>query len=337
MDKIIEKALLSVPAGSDYAKIVKDVVLLHNHYPDDWRGAWKELEAKWGEEDICGAGSTFNIDAKLNGAYIVMGLLYGEGDPMKTLEISTRCGQDSDCNPSNALAVLGVIRGFSNLPPEMKEGIMAVADSVFINTNYTFNRAVESSYRYALDFISKGGGTISDTEIRIRKQEPMAPRLEVAFPDLVLDHKTSVFADSAWKFRGDWQVFKLVPWGGEDPVPQAMVTGKQGDELEFSFDGTGVTLMGNWVKDGGKADVYLDGIFMRTIDAYFFYSNQEHHNINLWHAFGLQPGRHTLKLVVKGDKRPESAGTNLYITEALVFRTGLKKSQQHSFSFAQSR
>ena len=33
--------------------------------------------------------STFNIDAKLNGAYIVMGLLYGEGDPDKTLEIST--------------------------------------------------------------------------------------------------------------------------------------------------------------------------------------------------------------------------------------------------------
>ena len=45
-----------------------------------------------------------------------MGLLYGEGDPMKTLEISTRCGQDSDCNPSNALAVLGVINGFSGLP-----------------------------------------------------------------------------------------------------------------------------------------------------------------------------------------------------------------------------
>ena len=26
-------------------------------------------------------GTSFNIDAKLNGAYIVMGLLYGEGDP----------------------------------------------------------------------------------------------------------------------------------------------------------------------------------------------------------------------------------------------------------------
>jgi len=103
---IIEKALLSLPSGSDYYKIVRDVIKLHDQYPGDWEAAWKELEAKWGDVDICGAGSPFNIDAKLNGAYIVMGLLYGDGDPMKTLEISTRCGQDSDCNPSNALAVL---------------------------------------------------------------------------------------------------------------------------------------------------------------------------------------------------------------------------------------
>ena len=108
--KIIEKALGSIPAESDYSKIIMDVIKLYQQYPGDWKATWKELEAKWGDVDICGAGSTFNIDAKLNGAYIVIGLLYGEGDPLKTLEITTRCGQDSDCNPSNAMAVLGVIK-----------------------------------------------------------------------------------------------------------------------------------------------------------------------------------------------------------------------------------
>ena len=73
--KIIEKALISIPAESDYYKIIKDVIKLHKQYPSDWQAAWKELESKWGDVDICGAGSTFNIDAKLNGAYIVMGLL----------------------------------------------------------------------------------------------------------------------------------------------------------------------------------------------------------------------------------------------------------------------
>ena len=38
-----------------------------------------------------------------------MGLLYGNGDIERTLEVSTRCGQDADCNPSSAMAVLGVM------------------------------------------------------------------------------------------------------------------------------------------------------------------------------------------------------------------------------------
>lgn len=34
-----------------------------------------------------------DIDAKINAAYIVLGLLYGNGDFTKTMEISTRAGQ----------------------------------------------------------------------------------------------------------------------------------------------------------------------------------------------------------------------------------------------------
>ena len=37
-----------------------------------------------------GALKPFNIDAKLNGAYIALGLLYGDGDFGKTIEIATR-------------------------------------------------------------------------------------------------------------------------------------------------------------------------------------------------------------------------------------------------------
>ncbi len=54
----------------------------------------------------------FNIDAKLNAAYVVMGLLYGNGDFTRTLEISTRAGQDSDCNPSTAGGVLATMIGY---------------------------------------------------------------------------------------------------------------------------------------------------------------------------------------------------------------------------------
>ncbi len=329
--KIIDKALLSIPSESDYYKIVKDVIKLHQHYPADWRVAWKELEEKWGDVDICGAGTPFNIDAKLNGAYIVMGLLYGEGDPMKTLEISTRCGQDSDCNPSNALAVLGVINGFSGLPDYMQEGVKVLGDTLFIHTTYSFNSAVTSTVKYAQELIQKDGGTVSDKLIKVKIQAPQAPEYENSFPNVVFDKRVSVFDNSGWSFKGKWTPYELTS-SGKSGVKQSMVTGKAGDELEFSFNGTGVSLAGNWWKDGGKADVYVDGNLHRSIDTYYDFANQQHTE-TIWHVMNLQPGEHKVKLVVKGEKRPESAGTNVYITSAVVFRTEAKKSDSWKFSF----
>jgi hypothetical protein len=328
--KIVEKALLSLPESSDYYRTVRDVIRLHQQFPGDWQAAWQELENKWGDVDICGAGSTFNIDAKLNGAYIVMGLLYGEGDLMKTLEISTRCGQDSDCNPSNALAVLGVIKGFSGLPADMQEGVNAIGDSQFINTSYSFNSAVSSTNKYALDLIAKEGGEVNEKKIMIKIQEPVAPQAEDAFPDIVFDKKLSIFDEGAWKFKGNWKTHEITR--NKNTTKQSMFAEKTGDELELKFSGTGISLTGNWYKDGGKADVYVDGNLHRSIDTYYFFANQQHTE-SIWHVLNLQPGEHTVKLVVKGEKRPESEATRVYITGATIFKTAPKKSDDYKFSF----
>ena len=257
---IIEKALLSLPSASDYYRIVKDVIKLHNQYPDDWEASWKELEAKWGDVDICGAGSTFNIDAKLNGAYIVMGLLYGNGDPLKTLEISTRCGQDSDCNPSNALAVLGVIKGFKGLPMEMQQGVKSNWVIPFLSIHPIHSTtAVASTYKYANDLITKNGGYARNKNIMIKVQDPVAPELEVAFPDVVFDKRISVFEKGAWKMKGKWNTNEVS--GRDNQVQkQSIWSDKAGDELEINFNGTGISLTGNWFRDGGKADIFVDGI-----------------------------------------------------------------------------
>ena len=70
------------------------------------------VQDKWGESDLCVPYHPFNIDATINGAYIAMGLLYGENDMEKTIDIAIRCGQDTDCNAANAAAVLGIIQGY---------------------------------------------------------------------------------------------------------------------------------------------------------------------------------------------------------------------------------
>jgi hypothetical protein len=333
IQKIIETALKSIPAESDYSKIVNDVIKLHNKYPSDWQAAWKEIEAKWGDVDICGAGSPFNIDAKLNGAYIVIGLLYGNGDPAKTLEITTRCGQDSDCNPSNAMAVLGVIKGFSGLPSEMQEGVKAMGDSIFINTTYSFNSAVKSTIKYAEDLIQKNGGRINSNDILIRNQVPVAPALEVSFPNLVFDKTVSVFSQTGWKFKGGWKPLEITGDSGK-VTKQSMYGERPGDELEFDFNGTGISIEGNWYKEGGKAEVFVDGKLHRKIDTYYNFAGQEH-TASIWHALNLEPGDHKLRIVVKGEKRPESAGTRVYITSATIFRTAPKKNESFKLSFQQ--
>ena len=330
--KIIEKALLSIPEGSDYYKTIKDVIKLYQHYPNDWQAAWKELEDKYGDVDICGAGSTFNIDAKLNGAYIVMGLLYGNGDPMKTLEISTRCGQDSDCNPSNALAVLGVINGFSGLPEYMQAGITALGDTLFVHTTYSFNSAVKNTYDYALEFIAKDGGNVSDNNLKVKTQMPVAPELEVAFPDVVFDKDISVFDKTQVSVKGKWQSLKITSRPDGQTVNQSLYSAKAGDELTFSFSGTGISIKGNWYKDGGKADIYVDGNLHRSIDTYYNFADQQHTE-SIWHVMNLQPGVHKVRVVVKGEKRPESEASNVYITGATIFKTAAKKNDNHRFSF----
>ena len=332
--KIINKALLSIPAESDYSKIVNDVILLHQQNPVDWRAAWAELEAKWGKVQICGAGSTFNIDAKLNGAFIVMGLLYGDGDPAKTMEVATRCGQDSDCNPSNAMAVLGVIKGMSGLPAEYQQAVKAIGDSVFINTTYSFNKAVDKTLEYAGKLAVENGGESTESELKIKVQQPLPFALETAFPKLVFDKKINAFAIEDVVTKGKWNSYSYFnQWSKKEIKDQSRFSGTAGDEISFAFEGTGISLVGNWFKDGGKADVYVDGEFKRTIDCYFNFANQQHENMDLYHIFNLPEGKHSVRVVVKGEKRPEALAAHVYISEALVFKTSDKINENFKFSF----
>ncbi len=324
ISRIIEKALKSIPGESDYAKIIRDVIMLHQKYPGDWQSTWKIIQEKWGETDICGAGDKFNIDAKLNGAFIVIGLLYGDGDPMKTMEITTRCGQDSDCNPSNAMAVLGVLKGFSNLPDFMKKGVTEVGDSLFINTNYSFNKAVSSTYDYAASIIKENGGETGNKKILVKIQEPVPAKYEVAFPALVFDRHILVSDMKEWKLKGNWKMFSKGKEVAEEP--EVLISDGKGAEIELKFLGSGISLNGNWVRTGGLADIYIDGKLNRTIDEFYYFSNQEHYNVSIWHLTGMSQGEHTLRLVVKGEKRESSSGTEISITGATIFKTAPKVS-----------
>ena len=185
VEKIVRYGLKAIPAWSTYAQTIRDVLRWHHENPTDWRATWTRIQDKWAQHPSgkCSTDSEgFNIDASINGAYVVMGLLYGDGDLAKTLEISTRCGQDSDCNPSSAAGVLCTIMGYKAIPKEYTAGIPAIADQPFANVKYTCNDLAPTCLKVVRENIKRAGGyskMVDGKEVLfIPVQYPLAPKLE---------------------------------------------------------------------------------------------------------------------------------------------------------------
>jgi hypothetical protein len=176
IEKLMVESLKSIPAGSKYAGAVRDLLKWHRQYPDDWKKSWQLITDKY----HTGAGfkkSEVNITAVLNGAYVCMGLLYGRGEPLRTMSIAIQCGQDSDCNPSSAAGVLFTMIGYKGLADEYKTGMNRVQKFSF--TNYNFDELVEVCDKLARKVICKEGGRIEKTadgkEIFLIPQKAIIP------------------------------------------------------------------------------------------------------------------------------------------------------------------
>jgi hypothetical protein len=82
--------------------------------------------------------------------------------------------------------------------------------------------------------------------------------------------------------------------------------------------------MGRYDKDCGKADVFVDDKFIRTIDNYYSVMNWGSgsswlNGAHLFHVINLDSGPHTIKLILNGEKNEKSAGTKLKITRAQIY------------------
>ena len=180
---IVEEALKTIPEQSRYHRCMKDVIAWHKQYPGDWKRTWFECEKKWSSDIGCpdGVFVPFNIDAVTNSAYILIGLLYGEGDFSKTLDIATRCGQDSDCNPASAGGILGAMLGYSKIPEKWMRNLREVEDMEFAYTDISLNRTYKMSFDQALEVIRRNGGSAGETDVTIACQQPVPVRFEQSF------------------------------------------------------------------------------------------------------------------------------------------------------------
>lgn len=181
--KVVKAGLACVPKESTYYQCIADTIAWWRQYPDDWTATWNLVELRWNDDVDCIPGNPHNIDAKINGAYTAIGLLYGGGDLLKTIEICTRCGQDADSSTANAGGVIGCMKGLRSLDPQLVGGIPAIADQKFLGTEYSFNAMDEACLRVAEAVVRRTGGEVTEDALIVRRQVAVPPAEVELWPD----------------------------------------------------------------------------------------------------------------------------------------------------------
>lgn len=315
--KIVQAGLACLPPQSAYAQVISDVLTWSQQYPNDWTQVWKLLQQKWDKDDPCPSGALdpFNIDAKLNGAYVALGLLYGQGDFLRTLQIATQAGQDSDCNPASAGGILGVVLGYSRIPDVFKQSLPAIENEKFAFTAHSFRSIVESTVQRAIELVQRNGGQFLGDRLLIRMQQPTPPPHQ-GWNDYGAPVERIPVTDPRWTWKGRWEDYRD-PSG--KPRPDFRRAYIKGAEATITFKGTGFVLVGAYLPSGGLADIYLDNGSPVTIDAYL--EDAETRLVeSLYHRFDLPDGEHTLRIVTRGEPYPGSKGQDVLIHGLIVFR-----------------
>ncbi|MBC7851658.1 MAG: ADP-ribosylglycohydrolase family protein [Chitinophagaceae bacterium] len=287
---IVTDALKSIPEQSDFYKCIDEVIRNFKRYPTDWKRTWLEVQRNWADDIGCPEGVfvPFNIDAKVNAAYVVIGLLYGNGDFTKTLEITTRCGQDADCNPSSSGGILGTILGYKKIPAYWKMGLAEAESIDFKYTTMSLADVYETGLEHALQNIKQHGGTVNGEEIIIKTQSPVPVRLEQSFTQLFPIEK------------------KTVTWSASK------------DTLRFDFTGTGFVIRGEtapWMGQSAhvfRTELWLDG---KLIESPLLPASFTTRRYELCWKYGLPKGKHNVELRILNPVQ----GENVKASEAIIY------------------
>lgn len=165
--------------------------------------------------------------------------------------------------------------------------------------------------------MKRHGGRVEGEKLLVKPQAPKPPKLEL-WDDYGSPVERIGTADPRWRFQGPWQTRSDKRRGGALQVDTRIASGK-GAEATITFDGAGAVMTGPCLPTGGKADVYLDGKLDRTVDVY---PDEDRPKTGeaVWHAYGLKRGKHTVRMVVRGESFGDSKGSDIALEDLIVFR-----------------
>ena len=110
MEDRIQRALAAVDPKCAMARVTRDAIAAWRDHPDDWKAARQAIHRRWLVENKWNWNST-----PTNGGLVLLALLYGDEDFVKTLRYAMALGLDADCNAATAGAVLGARMGYAKI------------------------------------------------------------------------------------------------------------------------------------------------------------------------------------------------------------------------------
>jgi hypothetical protein len=187
------------------------------------------------------------------------------------MDISTRCGQDSDCNPATAAGILGVMIGYEQIPEYWKPAVEKVEDLKFPYSNLSLNQIYDLSYKHAVTLAEQNGGVIKNDTLVIKVQSPEVLRYEESFV-------------------------------GMYPTKELLVRKSFLDEsIKIDFTGNGIVVLGNVKSVCDRAtsdyvaelDVYIDDILTDQVLMPYDYIVRKY---DIYHKYMLNNGDHKIEI-----------------------------------------
>jgi len=175
-EQIVIAGLRCIPKESSYYNVIAHTLELWQKGAS-WEKAHEDIEVMSHYGWMPMIKDVF--DCRPNGVCVVIGILWGGGDPDKTIEIAARCGYDADCNASSAAGVVFATIGKAKLNPKWYSAMDR--SRKFSYTEYSFDTLLAACEALAKQVVAAEGGKLEGDTLVIPVKDPVPPAFTPAW------------------------------------------------------------------------------------------------------------------------------------------------------------
>ncbi len=297
--KSIERVNQIYPKYSNARNMAEYILALKEDTPL-WEDARRQLYYMYYSQNPTHANDT--LDSEINFAMVIMSLVYGNNDFLTTGQIALRAGFDNDCNAATACLMMGICKGYSGLPEDMK----AQSGNIYNNTNRpglpdtTLTDWATRVNKLGKDNILENKGIVKDGKIGVLDAE------YISNDTSSLSENRIAANDEAWIKEGFQSIYNPEFYQG-----YGFASETKDDALTIRGTGDTVTIYAQTSLEAGGIDIYIDDVKMGSADllqtkTYTLNQYIDHiPQVLVKRFYGLENKEHVIKIVNNGNEMVE--------------------------------